>query len=152
MTRSKRISELPTKTNLADGDLIGIVDTDGGSQNYISKKTTILSIKTLAQVVADAQIALQKNQPNGLATIDAVTGKIPVTQLPALAINDTFVVASAAAMTGLTAQTGDVAIRTDISKSFILAAEPASTLANWLELLASGIPSTPGNNLDGGSF
>src|SRR3990172_6674957 len=56
-----------------------------------------------------------------------------------LAIGDTFVVASQAAMLALSsAEKGDVAIRTDLSKSFILASEPSSVLANWQELLSSG--------------
>ena len=38
-------------------------------------------------------------------------------------------------MLALDAQVGDVAVRTDLSQSFILAAEPASALANWQELL-----------------
>ena len=46
-------------------------------------------------------------------------------------------------MLALTAQTGDVAIRTDVNKTFILAATPASTLANWKEILtpADGVTS-----------
>jgi hypothetical protein len=38
-------------------------------------------------------------------------------------------------MLALTAETGDIAVRTDVSKSYILTASPASTLANWQELL-----------------
>ena len=38
-------------------------------------------------------------------------------------------------MLALSAQSGDVAIRTDLSKSFILQKEPANILANWQELL-----------------
>ena len=38
-------------------------------------------------------------------------------------------------MLALTAQTGDIAVRTDLNKSFILTASPASTLGNWQELL-----------------
>jgi hypothetical protein len=38
-------------------------------------------------------------------------------------------------MLALAADQGDLAIRTDLNKSFVLAAEPASTIANWLELL-----------------
>ena len=38
-------------------------------------------------------------------------------------------------MLALTAQIGDVAVRTDLNKSFILTATPATTLANWQELL-----------------
>lgn len=66
---------------------------------------------------------------------DLVGGKIPVAQIPAVAITDTFPVASQAAMLALTAERGDVAVRSDLSKSFILQAEPPSTLANWKELL-----------------
>lgn len=38
-------------------------------------------------------------------------------------------------MLALTAEIGDVAVRTDVNKSFILTASPASTLGNWQELL-----------------
>lgn len=70
------------------------------------------------------------------AKADLVGGMIPLAQIPATAITDTFVVTSQAAMLALTAERGDVAIRSDLSKSFILQAEPATTLANWKELLA----------------
>jgi hypothetical protein len=83
---------------------------------------------------ADARITLQKGQPSGLATLDA-GGKLDAGQLPALAITETFVVNTQAAMLALGAQEGDVAVRTDLSKSFILTADPPSTLANWQELL-----------------
>lgn len=77
----------------------------------------------------------QKGANNGVATLDS-SGKIPASQLPTLAITDTFVVASQSAMLALTAQVGDVAVRTDINKSFILRTSPATTLANWQELLS----------------
>jgi hypothetical protein len=47
-------------------------------------------------------------------------GKILSSLLPAIAITDTFVVASQVAMLALTAETGDVAVRSDLNKSFIL--------------------------------
>jgi hypothetical protein len=76
----------------------------------------------------------QKNVANGIAALDA-NGKITTDHLPALAIAETFVVNSEANMLALTAQTGDIAVRTDVSKSFILTTSPASTLGNWQELL-----------------
>lgn len=83
----------------------------------------------------------QKGAANGVATLDSAS-KIPSSQLPAIAISDTFVVASQAAMLALsTADVGDVAVRTDLSKSFILVTSPASTLGNWQELL------TPADNV-----
>lgn len=71
---------------------------------------------------------------NGIATLDS-TGKLNVNQVPAIAISDTFVIASDAAMLALVAQTGDVAIRTDLNKSYILKGSVATVLANWQELM-----------------
>jgi hypothetical protein len=64
-----------------------------------------------------------------------VGGKLAASVLPAVAITDTFVVASQAAMLALTAETGDVAVRSDLNKSFILAGANPATLAHWQELL-----------------
>lgn len=67
-------------------------------------------------------------------------GKINSSLLPDLAITDTFVVENQAGMLALTAQRGDVAIRTDLSKTYLLKSEPASTLSNWQELKVPGSP------------
>lgn len=69
---------------------------------------------------------------------DITTGTLPTSVMPPLAINDTFTVASQAAMLALTAQRGDVAIRTDIGRSFILATDSPGTLADWKQLTAGG--------------
>ena len=69
---------------------------------------------------------------------DITTGTLPTSVLPPLAINDTFTAASQAAMLALTAQRGDVAIRTDIGRSFILATDSPGTLADWKQLTAGG--------------
>jgi len=89
--------------------------------------------------------AANKNQVNGYAGLDA-NGKVNANQIPAIAISDTFVVANQTAMLALTAEVGDVAVRTDLNKSFILKKEPASTLANWQELLS---PSSPVQSVAG---
>lgn len=89
----------------------------------------------LSDVTNDAQVKRSEmGQANGVATLGA-DSKIPNSQLPALAITNTYVVASQAAMLALSVEVGDVAVRSDISKSFILSALPASTLGNWQELL-----------------
>ena len=62
-------------------------------------------------------------------------GKLPDSVIPAVAITETFVVANQAAMLALDAQAGDVAVRTDTNRSYILQKTPASTLDNWKELL-----------------
>jgi hypothetical protein len=56
--------------------------------------------------------------------------------LPAIAITDTFVVASQSAMLALSAaERGDVAVRTDLNKSFILKGDNPASLSDWQELL-----------------
>ena len=68
-------------------------------------------------------------------------GKLPSSVLPPLAITDVFTVGSQAAMLALSdADPGDIAIRTDVGKTFILKASPYSTLANWHELLTPTAP------------
>ncbi|RMG36516.1 MAG: hypothetical protein D6732_08135, partial [Methanobacteriota archaeon] len=94
-------------------------------------------LKSSTQERLDLKIDVaEKGVANGVATLDA-TGKLDVAQLPALSLTETFVVNSQAAMLALNAQTGDIAIRTDINKTFILTASPATTLANWQEILFS---------------
>jgi hypothetical protein len=133
MTVNKKISELPDKPLPEPSDIILLVDT--GVTPISTKKTTLADM-----------LASFRNLPNGLAILDAA-GKIPATQLPPLAINNTFVVNSLGALVDLVAEIGDVAVVTSLNKSFILANEPASAIGNWVELLASGT-----NILDGGNF
>jgi hypothetical protein len=79
-------------------------------------------------------ITTEKGAVNGIASLDG-SGLVPTAQLPALAITNTSVVASQVAMLALTAQIGDIAVRTDLNKSFILTATPSTSLVNWQELL-----------------
>lgn len=88
---------------------------------------------------ADARITLQKGAVNGIAPLGS-DGKIPSSYYGAIAIVDTYVVASEAAMLALgsepvPAEKGDVAVRTDLNKSFILKGTDPSVLGNWQELL-----------------
>jgi hypothetical protein len=69
---------------------------------------------------------------------DITTGTLPTSVLPPLAINDVFTAASQAAMLALNAQRGDVAIRTDNGRSYILATDSPTTLADWKQLTAAG--------------
>lgn len=75
-----------------------------------------------------------KGQANGLAELDS-GGKVPSSQLPALALMDVWTVASEAEQLALTAQEGDVAIRTDLNKSYAHNGGTAGTMADWSLLL-----------------
>lgn len=68
----------------------------------------------------------------------ASLGTIPTSVLPPLAVNEVFTAASQAAMLALTAERGDMAIRTDVSKTFVLSSDNPGTLANWREVMAAG--------------
>ena len=74
---------------------------------------------------------------NGLATLDS-TGKIPTSQMGSTVLTDTYVVNSEVEMLALVATKGDVAIRLDVVKSFILSASDPSVLGNWVEIISPG--------------
>lgn len=113
-----------TATKLATPRTINGVSFDG------SANITINATDSTQRIASS-----EKGAVNGVATLDS-SGKVPAAQIPDVAKVDTFVVASQALMLACAAQKGDFAIRTDISKTFILTAEPAATLSNWQELLS----------------
>ena len=100
------------------------------SQKITNLATATTSTDAINKDYVDSKIGAV----SGIASLDA-GGKVPAAQLPDIAISNTFVVVSQAAMLALTAEVGDVAVRTDVNKTFILKTAGASTLANWQELL-----------------
>lgn len=97
----------------------------------------VVAADTIAVDTSVIQAKSEKGVANGYAPLDA-SNLIPTVHLPPLAINDVFTVADQASMLALTAQVGDMAIRTDTGKTYVLSASPASTLANWKEIMATG--------------
>lgn len=92
-------------------------------------------ISTATQTALNLKLnSSEKGAINGVATLGA-DQKIPTSQLPALAITNTFVVLNQSEMLALSAETGDIAVRIDLNKSFILTANDPSVLGNWQELL-----------------
>lgn len=86
--------------------------------------------------IADAGTAAKRDvgtSAGNLVEINA-NGKISKTLLPSIAITDVHVVDSEKAMLALTAQKGDIAIRSDENRTYILKQEPAKNKVNWLEL------------------
>lgn len=101
--------------------------------------------------ISDAGTAAAKDfgTAEGNVPVLGAGGKLSEAVIPAIAITDTFVVDSQAAMLVLEAQQGDVAVRTDVNKTFILKVAPASTLANWVELETPTDAVTSVNGLTG---
>lgn len=79
----------------------------------------------------------QKGVAGGYAPLDG-SNLIPTVHIPPLAVNEVFTVASQAEMLALTAQRGDMAIRTDTGKTYVLSTDAPSVLANWKEVMATG--------------
>jgi hypothetical protein len=116
-----------TSVPLAESDYLKIPGV-AKVNTQIDTKITALGLGTAAT----------KNTGTGNGNIPILdsNGKLADSIIPKIAMTNTFVVASQTAMLGLTAaQEGDVAVRTDLNKTFILKASPYSTLANWQELL-----------------
>lgn len=84
-------------------------------------------------VVFDAGADSGVKPLSDFAILDS-NGKIPASIIPAVALSEVFVVNSQAAMLALVAQEGDIAKRTDKGISYVLAAEPASSLSNWIQI------------------
>lgn len=114
-------------------------------KTFVNGLETALGLKA-SQADLTAGLATKVNSATYAAGMalkaDLVGGVVPTAQLPPIAVTEVSVVASEAAMLALTAQPGDVAIRTDNSKTYILSTEPASTLANWAEIVAPGAVSS----------
>lgn len=114
-----------------------IVQSVGENTNKIISQKGVTDALTLKFNVSDAGTSATKNvgtNANQIPLLDE-NGHLPESTIPAIALIDTFVVASQADMLALNAEKGDIAIRTDLNRSFILQATPASTLVNWKELL-----------------
>lgn len=104
-----------------------------GSIGQLPLSTIPLIPSTNVTGLGSAATADMGTQSGNVPVLDA-TGKLSTVVLPPIAITDTFIVSSQTEMLALDAQVGDIAVRTDISKTFILKTEPASILSNWVEL------------------
>lgn len=121
---------------------VTITSTDVGLGNVDNTSDINKPISSAAQEALDLKIPLsQKAAVNGVATLGA-DGKVPNSQIPAIALTNTYPVNSEVEMLALPAEMGDIAVRDDIDKSFVLKDPPASTLSNWIELLSPSVINT----------
>lgn len=97
------------------------------------------TLNALSGEFASVEYTINKGTSGGYASLD-VNGKVPLVQLPATAITSTFVVGTSGEQIALDAQEGDVAIRTDISTSFIHNGGTAGDMTDWSELLNPPAP------------
>lgn len=118
------------------GAITGTLSAQTDLQTALNAKAALSHTHTASQVTdfssaADARIAAAA----GVSVASLSGGKIPSSQLPLIALTDVNVVASQAAQLALTAEEGDVAIRSDLNKSYIHNGGVAGTMADWSEML-----------------
>jgi len=125
---------------IAKADKTGSAGTPLAESDYlkipgVAKVNTQIDTKITALGLGSAATK-NTGTGNGNIPILDTDGKLADSVIPKIAITNTWVVATQAAMLALSnAQEGDVAVRTDLNKSFILKANGYATLANWQELL-----------------
>ena len=127
------------------------VDAKGRVTEGVANLTTADIPELTLSKISDAGTAAAKDfgTAEGNVPVLGAGGKLSEAVIPAIAITDTFVVDSQSAMLALGAQQGDVAVRTDVNKTFILKVAPATTLANWVELETPTDAVTSVNGLTG---
>ena len=111
------------------------VDAKGRVTEGATLSATDIPDLTLAKIT-DAGTAASKDvgASAGNVPILGADGKLDTSILPALAISTTHVVTSQAEMLALTVQEGDMAVRTDLSASFVFKGGDATKLENWIRL------------------
>lgn len=133
-TAAEAASAAPVQSVAGRTGAVTLAKADVGLGNVDNTSDASKPISTATQTALDARILTSaRGAANGVASLDS-GGKVPESQLPAVVVSDVFSVASEAAMLALTAERGDIAVRSDLNKTFALSTSPASTLGNWVEL------------------
>jgi hypothetical protein len=131
----------PLNAPVFTGTVGGITQAMVGLSSVDNTRDLDKPISNSAQTALDTKInSIDKAAPNGVATLD-VLGKIPNNQMPALRLSSTYVAANESAMLGLAdAIQGDVAIRNDVNKTYILTDSNFGSTSSWIELLSPLVP------------
>lgn len=119
-------ANLPT-TGLTIGEPFFATDTN---KFFIANSATTMIEYARVASLGTASAANTGTSAGNVPVLDG-SGKLAIGVLPALAITSTSVVATQVAQLALTAQEGDVAIRTDESKTYIHNGGVAGTMADW---------------------
>jgi hypothetical protein len=120
---------------LINKNTIGIANVDNTTD--ANKPISILTNTALNNKVDKTAI----NAANGIPSLDANT-KIPSYLLPAISFTSVTIANSSAQMQsiGATALKGTVAVRTDISRTYVLSVDNSSNVNDWVEILNPGAP------------
>lgn len=128
-----------TKQNFLKEIVTSISDVIISITNHINNKDNPHEVTKSQIGLGNVDNTSDINKPISTATQSALDdkadldedGKVPTSQLPALAITDVFVVSSEAEQITLEAQKGDVAVRTDENKTYIHNGGTSGTISDW---------------------
>lgn len=141
---------------LADPDLTALANLSPTDNDVLQRKVGSWTNRTPAQFRADLGLATVattgayidlSGKPTIPATYGDLTGTVPQSALPAIALTEYLgAVVSQAAMLALTGQRGDWCTRTDLGTDWQLIAELPSLLASWREMT---YPASPVSSVNG---
>lgn len=140
MKIKKQIIKISVFAIIAIAGMAGCATAQTGVFNQLNVNSNIrFKGHTITGISNDSTFA----SPDSLSipTVYAVYNYFKNHALTSITTNHPYVVSDESAMLALSAIVGDVAVRTDESKSYILQTLPASTLSNWI-YMPSPIPST----------
>jgi len=133
-------AEILTRQN-ADSTLQGHIDAEASTRAAaVASKAdaSALTAETAARIAADATKA------------DLVNGKVPSSQIPAIAISSYLgSVSSQTAMLALSGQSGDWCNRSDTSTAWVITGDDPTQLASWAQINYPASPVTEVNGQTG---
>lgn len=142
-----------------DGGSFGVLSVDGRTGDVTlddvyatlgalsSGLATKANTSALAAVATAGTYASLTGKPAIPVSYSDLTGVVPQSAIPAVAMTDFLgVVASQAAMLALVGQRGDWCTRTDLGTDWQLIAEPSTSLSSWRE---STYPASPVSSVNG---
>lgn len=129
VAKAQRLTNTKTFSIVGDGtaEAVDFNGTENVELDFRLKNITLAK-------VSDAGSAASKNVGTSAGDVPILNsnGKLDDNVIPSLAIGDTFEVGNQAQMLALHAQKGDIAIRSDESKTYILGGDgDPNSLANW---------------------
>ena len=143
--QKKATDALDSATAYVDTKVTSIND-DLATKSNVGHNHTLLSLSeksytSLTDTPSLGNVAsLNTGTASGNIPILGADGKLDDIVIPKIAISETSVVGSETLMLELEAEIGDIAIRTDVNKSFILKADDPKKSSNWQELITPMSP------------
>jgi len=118
-----------------DADALNRITGDGRYEPKNANIQSHISSTSNPHSVTKTQVGLGNVQNVDTTNASNITsGTLPSSVLPPVALTEVHVVASEAAQLALVAQEGDVAVRTDLSRTYMHNGGTAGTMADWTEL------------------